>query len=58
MNHEHRNKPADFFTPSQALPYRGGGIARSISPLGETGKGVKSIRSEHLILSTLKLNLY
>jgi len=49
MNHEHRNKPADVLTPSpapaaagQALPHRGGGIARSISPLGETGKGAKA----------------
>jgi len=58
MNHEHRNKPADVLTPSPALPHRGGGIAGSLSPLGETGKGIKSIRSQHHILSTLKLNLY
>jgi len=48
-----------FLPPSPALPHRGGGgIARSFSPMGETGKGVINIRLKHLILSTLKLNLY
>jgi len=48
-----------FLPPSPALPHRGGGgIARSFSPMGETGKGVINIKLKHLILSTLKLNLY
>jgi hypothetical protein len=50
--HEHRNKPADVLTPSPALPHTGGGIARSFSPLGETGKGVINIKRKHLILNT------